>query len=200
MATDLEMASKLNRKFAYIFDLDGVIIDSVENYYKSLRTVFLKHFGIVADRDFFLQRVGASIPEHVEGLLAHHGIDGNKEELLKETSEHYHAIVHTGEPIVCNVQLIKMLIKNGTPVAVASGSSRRVIEICLSIFGIEGIKAIVSADEISNGKPDPESFLLAAKQLGFSPNDCVVVEDADAGAQAAFAAGMRLLRFYDTGR
>ncbi len=198
MATDLEMASKLNRKFAYIFDLDGVIIDSMINYYLSIRAVILERFGVDPDRDFYLSMSGMSISGQLDGVFERYGISGDKDELIEAINEHYLNIIHTGEPISCNIQLLKLLIKNGTPVAVASGSSGQVIDICMKNFDIKGVSAIVPIEEVKHGKPNPEAFLLAAKKLGFPPRDCVVVEDSDAGAQAAMAAGMRLLHFNDT--
>ena len=52
---------------------------------------------------------------------------------------------------------------------------------------------LVTADDVTRGKPDPEPYLLAASQLGIAPNECVVVEDAPAGIQAALNAGMRVI-------
>jgi beta-phosphoglucomutase-like phosphatase (HAD superfamily) len=76
--------------------------------------------------------------------------------------------------------------------AVASGSSPEAITAVLSGTGLDSwFGTAVSADEVANGKPAPDVFLEAARRLGVSPGDCVVVEDAVPGAEAAHAAGMR---------
>jgi beta-phosphoglucomutase-like phosphatase (HAD superfamily) len=75
---------------------------------------------------------------------------------------------------------------------VASGSSRAAIEAVLSGTGLDGLlPTVVSAEEVGRGKPEPDVFLEAARRLGKHPSDCVVVEDASPGAEAARRAGMR---------
>ncbi|MFD5538876.1 HAD family hydrolase [Streptomyces sp. NPDC127079] len=73
--------------------------------------------------------------------------------------------------------------------AVVTSATRRLAEARLDAVGIRP-KTLVCADDITRGKPDPEPYLLAARQLGVDPADCVVFEDAPAGLQAGRAAGM----------
>jgi HAD superfamily hydrolase (TIGR01509 family) len=65
-------------------------------------------------------------------------------------------------------------------------------------FRIE-VDAIASSEDVKRGKPNPDLFLFAAEKLGVEPRNCVVVEDSDVGIEAARAAGMKALRFYDNG-
>ncbi len=192
------MANVFDRRFAFIFDLDGVLIDSMENYYLSFRAVILGRFGVEVEREYYLAMSGMSESGQLDAICGRYGIRADKAALLDAIHDHYLGILHTGKPIVCNIQLLKLLMNNGFPVAIASGSSMDVIQTCLKTWGIEGFGTIVSIDEVTRCKPHPEAFLLAAKKLGFAPKACVVIEDSDAGAAAAKAAGMRLLRFYDT--
>jgi len=183
--------------FAYIFDMDGVLIDSMENYYRAFRDVLFDRLGVRVERDYYLAMSGSSESFQLNDILARFGLEADRNELLAAIHNYYLGIMQDGKPIECNVLLLRLLLKQSVPVAVASGSASGVIRSCLRLCGIEDVPVIVSVEEVKNGKPDPEAFLLAANKLGFEPKDCVVVEDSDAGAAAAKAAGMRLLRFYD---
>ncbi|MGI6150884.1 MAG: HAD family hydrolase [Christensenellales bacterium] len=192
------MVNVFDRRFAFIFDLDGVLVDSMENYYLSFKQVFLDRFGVEVERDYYLAMAGMSEIGQIDAICERFHIAADKEDLLNAIHDYYLSIMHSGKPILCNIQLLKLLMDNGFPVAIASGSSMDVIQACLKACGIEGVQTIVSIDDVTNCKPHPEAFLLAAKKLGFDPKDCVVIEDSDVGEQAAKAANMRLLRFYDT--
>jgi HAD superfamily hydrolase (TIGR01509 family) len=78
--------------------------------------------------------------------------------------------------------------------AVASGSSREVVEKTLQILGVsDWFDEVISSNEVANGKPAPDVFLEAASRLGVDPVDCVVFEDARSGIIAARAAGMEVV-------
>ena len=96
----------------------------------------------------------------------------------------------------CNLAMLRMLRAAGVPVAIASGSSRRSILPVMKQLGIEA-DAVVGAEDVARGKPHPELFLCAAQRLGRLPADCIVVEDSDVGVEAAQAAKMKVMRFYD---
>jgi HAD superfamily hydrolase (TIGR01509 family) len=82
------------------------------------------------------------------------------------------------------------------PVAIASGSSRQSILPVLKQYEIE-VDAVVGAEDVARGKPYPDLFLCAAQRLGQPPANCIVVEDSDVGIEAARAAKMKAMRFYD---
>lgn len=194
------MTNHSDRTFAFIFDLDGVLIDSMENYYLSFRHVFLERFGFELEREYYLAMSGMSELGQVNKICERFGIDADRNDLLHGIHAYYLSIMHTGRPILCNVQLLKLLKANGYAVAIASGSKIDVITACMKACGIEPgeVDAIVSVDDVTHCKPHPETFLLAAERLGYDPRDCVVIEDSDVGEKAAKAANMRLFRFFDT--
>lgn len=89
------------------------------------------------------------------------------------------------------VQLVRGLRAAGAPVAVASSSVQPWVEACLARIGLAGaFDIVVTGTDVTNGKPDPEIYLLAAARLGISPASCLAVEDAPAGIQSAHNAGM----------
>jgi sugar-phosphatase len=83
--------------------------------------------------------------------------------------------------------------------AVVTSATRRLAEARLDAVGIR-TKTLITADEVTRGKPDPEPYLLAARRLGVDPADCVVFEDAPAGLTAGRAAGMRTVALATTHR
>ena len=89
-----------------------------------------------------------------------------------------------------------MLKKSGKPLAIASGSTRPSILPVLKKLKIEP-DALVTAEDVKKGKPNPGLFICSAERLGISPNDCVVIEDSQAGIEAAKAAGMKVMLFID---
>ena len=81
------------------------------------------------------------------------------------------------------------------PVAIASGGPREVVRRSLDLAGLAPLfKVVVSADDVVHGKPSPDMFLLAARQMGVEPTQCLVFEDAEPGMRAAEAAGMKWVR------
>ena len=78
------------------------------------------------------------------------------------------------------------------PMAIASGGHRELVEATLNALGILHLfDAVVCAEDYVNGKPAPDPFLEAARQIGVAPEDCIVFEDSPTGIQAADAAGMK---------
>jgi HAD superfamily hydrolase (TIGR01509 family) len=90
------------------------------------------------------------------------------------------------------VDLVHALKATGMPLAVASSSIRPWVDACLERIGLVGQFArVVTGSEVSNGKPDPEIYLLTANRLGVPAESCLAIEDAPAGIESAHAAGMQ---------
>ena len=88
-------------------------------------------------------------------------------------------------------QLLKWLNSKKIPIAVATSSNSEILNLCLEISKLgRNFKATVNGEEIKKGKPNPDIYLKAAKRIGLKPAECIAVEDSEAGAEAALAAGM----------
>ena len=98
--------------------------------------------------------------------------------------------------INCNIVMLKILKDAGCPVAIATGSSNKSVLPVIEEFGID-VDVIATADHVERGKPFPDLFLYAAKKMNVDPGCCIVVEDSDVGIEAALAAGMKAMRFYE---
>ncbi|MBD0421273.1 HAD family phosphatase [Streptomyces sp. TRM S81-3] len=178
-----------------IFDLDGTLVDSEPNYYEAGRQTLAEH-GVTdftwADHEGY---VGISTQETVTDWKKRYGLRASVEELLADKNRRYLELVRGSTRAYPEMRkFVELLAGDGVPLAVASGSSREAIEATLAGAGLDGyLRTLVSADEVTHGKPAPDVFLEAARRLGAEPADCVVVEDAAPGAAAAHAAGMRCI-------
>ncbi|MGV9315725.1 HAD family hydrolase [Streptomyces sp. NPDC003691] len=178
-----------------IFDLDGTLVDSEPNYYEAGRRLLAEYgvtdFGWERHTDF----IGISTRETLAVLREEHGIAAPLDELLAGKNRHYLELARASTAVFPQMrEFLELLREGGVPMAVASGSSPESIAAVLSGTGLDAFfPTTVSAEEVPHGKPAPDVFLEAARQLGAAPADCVVLEDAPPGAAAARAAGMRCI-------
>lgn len=179
---------------AVLFDLDGVLVDSEGLYYEVDREL-LSEYGIQLTFEDNLRYVGGSNLEMMRDLVSRYALPLSVEALLSKQTERYlRAAREKLKPFYEMQRAVSALHREGMPMAVASGSSRTIIEEVLSLTGLkEFFPLYVSSDEVGKGKPDPGVFLLASQRLGVLPEECCVVEDSLYGVQAAFNAKMACL-------
>lgn len=180
---------------AVLWDLDGTLVDSADYHWQAwLRTMtdeglevshrqFLETFGQRNDTILPLWLGEDATPERMEQIG-----------LAKEIC--YRRLVREGalEALPGAADWVRCLNERGWLQAVASSAPRLNIEVVLGALGLTGLfQATTSAEDVENGKPAPDVFLMAASRLGASPDECIVVEDAVAGVEAARRAGMRVI-------
>ena len=180
---------------AAIFDLDGVIVDTAHYHFVAWQRL-ARELGInftAADNE---RLKGVSRMRSLEIILEIGGVslsEEKKEELATKKNswfvEYIEAIkpeeVFSGVP-----EMLQLLRQQGNKIALASSSKNAETVIRLLQIGYL-FDAMVDGTMITHTKPDPEIFLLAAKKLNVAPAHCVVFEDAEAGVEAALAAGMK---------
>ena len=168
-----------------LFDLDGVLADSTASVERHWRTWAREH-GI--DVDLVLRTVHGRRAIETIGLLAPH-LDAGDEVARLSAREAEDA----GD--VLGVAGAAALLAALPPArwGIVTSGTRAVAEARLRVVGITPPPMMVTADDVTRGKPDPEGYLLGARRLGAEPSRCVVVEDAPLGVDAAHAAGMRAL-------
>ncbi|MEV0222708.1 HAD family hydrolase [Streptomyces sp. NPDC050704] len=168
---------------ALLFDNDGTLVSSLESVYRCW-TRWAEEYGITAEEFARVELHGRPAAEIAADLLPP---DQVAEAVVRiERLE--------VEDVVGGVHLLPgtQALLDSLPAdrwAVVTSASRRLAEARLGEVGIRP-KTLITADDITRGKPDPEPFLLAARELGVDPARCVVFEDAPAGLQAGRAAGM----------
>lgn len=184
---------------AFIFDMDGVIIDS-EHLHAVTKVQAIRSFGVdVSGDDLNLQNyVGRSAKSFFSDVIAKYPELGDDWEVLaKKKHELYRKILREDpdlEPIDGITELLARLKENGYKIGLGSSSVMANVQLVLTRFGIiDYFDAIAAGSEVENAKPAPDVYLLAASRLGVAPENCTVVEDAGAGVMAAKAAGMRCI-------
>jgi beta-phosphoglucomutase len=180
---------------AVLWDMDGTLVDSEEYHWLSWRdTMQLEGISITHDQFLktFGQRNDSILPQWLNSAATPESIiriGDSKEEL-------YRKLVHEGriEPLPGVMDWIERLREQGWRQAVASSAPRKNIEVVLDAMGLAGFfDALVSAEDVTAGKPDPQVFQKGAERLGMPPARCIVVEDAVPGVEAARRAGMRCI-------
>jgi beta-phosphoglucomutase len=182
-------------KTAYIFDFDGVLVNTMEGHFASYGRA-LAEAGVPIDRARFFSQAGMTGREQIAWFARAAGTTIDVEAVYRRKSEIAKQSPGNAEPIPVNIDLLRLLRAAGHRVAIASGSSRPSILPVMAALGIE-VDAVVSSEDVTRGKPHPDLFLAAAQRLGVRPADCVVVEDSDVGIECARNAGMMALRFFD---
>ena len=183
-----------------IFDLDGVLVDTVPLHFDAWRTMFENH-GVAFDEAAYRAKVdGRTRMDGVRAMMP----DADERTVRKAADEKQALFVKLLEkrPIEVfssSVSLVHRLAENGIRLAVASSSVN--LRPILKRAGIEHrFQAVIGGADVEKGKPDPEIFLTAAAGLGLPPADCIVFEDAAAGVEAAKRGGFFCVAIDRTGR
>ena len=180
-----------------IFDLDGVIVSTDNCHYLAWKKMADEE-GIPFDRTINERLRGVSRMESLSIILekaTKEYTDAEKEAMAARKNGYYVELIGSltpGDMLPGAMDTIRLLKEKGIRIAI--GSSSRNTPIILRQIQLDNtFDAVADGNAITRSKPDPEVFLLAAKLLGLSPENCLVVEDADAGVEAALAGGMRVL-------
>ena len=174
-----------------IFDMDGVLVDSAQPHFRSWQ-VLAEDNGISVTEEQFTTTFGRQ-NEDIIPIIFGDVSPSRLQELADRKERIYRDLIRERPPIVPGApELIRSLYEADAALAVGSSGPLANIELVLSAMGIRSLmSAIISGDQVTRGKPDPQVFSLARAQLGIEASRCVVVEDAPVGVQAARAAGMR---------
>lgn len=175
---------------ALIFDIDGTLADTMPTHFQAFQTVLGK-YGIDMDESLFASLAGIPVGPQMVMFKERFKPDGfvpEKVAIEKET-EYFKSIDHT-KPIDVVYDVLKSYYGK-LPIACGTGGDSKIARRTLEVIGaIDKVDAIVSCDDVENGKPAPDTFLKCAELLGVEPKYCQVFEDGVPGIEAAKAAGM----------
>lgn len=182
---------------AVIFDLDGVIVSTDDCHFRAWKRMADEE-GIYFDREINNRLRGVSRMASLDIVLERakrEYSESEKQELAERKNEYYKELICelTPDDILPGVMdKLENLKENGIKIAI--GSSSKNTPIILKQIGLDGyFDAVSDGNNITHSKPDPEVFLKAAEMLNIPPEDCMIVEDADAGIEAGKRAGMKTL-------
>jgi sugar-phosphatase len=170
---------------AVIFDLDGVLVDSYAITERHLRTWAERHG--VALAELLALHHGRTTAETLRAVAP--DLDAEREAKTLESAEA--SDLHGLVAFPGASRLIGELAEH--PWAIATSCKRATASSRLEYLGLPCPRVLVTAEDVTNGKPSPEPYVLAARRLGLDPPACVVIEDAPAGVASAQAAGARVI-------
>ena len=172
--------------------MDGVIFDTEREYLKEWNKIFEK-YGYEMKKEIYVSVMGRGRKKVKEIFKENFGDDLpieemyiEKDKMLKEAIENNEVPLKQGA-----LELLEFLKKNGYKTALATSAKKDRVKSQVTHAKMNNLfDAIVCADDIVNSKPNPEIFLKAAEKVNIKPENCIVIEDSEAGIRAAFNAGM----------
>jgi beta-phosphoglucomutase-like phosphatase (HAD superfamily) len=172
-----------------IFDFDGTLADTMPQHYLAWSDVLNQHGGHFPE-ELFYSLGGKSTLEIVKILNGKMGYELDPVRVAADKEDRFLAYLDQVRPIEPVVELAHSQ-RGKMPMAIGSGNLRWLVERTLEVIGMVGFfDVIVTIDDVQQGKPAPETFLLAAAKMGVEPARCQVFEDGELGLQAARQAGM----------
>jgi beta-phosphoglucomutase family hydrolase len=181
---------------AVIFDMDGVIVESEHLHIKAEQQTMLK-YGVRISAEELHTYTGTTAEFMFTELIKKYKLNTTFERVFDEKEEFMFKLLEKEtRPTKGVIELLKKLKRKGIKLGIASSSHRKLIEYILRRLNIVRLfDFVVSAEDIANSKPNPEIFLRSARGLRVEPVECLVVEDAKLGVEAAKNAGMRVVGY-----
>ena len=175
---------------AILFDLDGVLVDSTRSVDRQWR-VWARSKGIDEEKIIAIAH-GVRAIEVIRQIAPHLNAEAEVRALERLEAEDREDVV-----IMPGALALVRSIPESRWCVVTSGT-RHLASTRLAMVGLPIPIILVTADDVTHGKPHPEPYLNGAELLGFAPKDCLVIEDAPAGVQAAHAGGMKVIALTST--
>ncbi|HEY3019142.1 MAG TPA: HAD family phosphatase [Solirubrobacteraceae bacterium] len=178
---------------AVVFDLDGVLIDSEERW-NAAREALTREAGGTWSAGAQRAMMGMSAPEWSHYLRDELGVPMSPEEINDDVVARMEAGYRDGLPLLPGAVEAVHALGARWPLGLASSANRPIIALVLEVAGLEAcFAATVSSEEVDRGKPAPDVYLEAARQLDVDPRRCVAIEDSTNGLRSAHAAGMAVV-------
>jgi len=192
--TSTSIKNKSMNPKAFIFDLDGVIVDTAKYHYLAWKKI-ASRLGIDFTHEHNELLKGVSRIRSMDIILGIGGIEASQQDkekwLIEKNEDYLNSIAHMKEDEILSgvVPVLQYLKNNGQKIALGSASknARPILE---KVNILHYFDAIVDGNDVTNAKPDPEVFVRAAQLLGKTAQDSIVFEDSVAGVQAANIANM----------
>jgi beta-phosphoglucomutase len=190
---------------AVIFDFNGIIVDDEPIHFELFQKVLAEEGIVLTEQDYYARYLGMDDRGCFATAFREHGkeiTESHLAALIKRKAGYYLDAIKKQMKLFPGVKTLVSDLARHFPLAIASGALRNEIELILSTVRLrDHFQAIVSAENVKTGKPDPEIFLQALSQLNstlvdsdsIAAAECLVIEDSKEGIRAARKAGMRCL-------
>jgi len=175
---------------ALIFDIDGTLADTMPAHFEVYKKL-LGNYGVDFNYAEFLTYAGIPVVPQMILFKQKYGLrDFDPYEMAVYKEDQYFLNIHKTKPVGAVMKVFEQNYGK-IPIACGTGADRRIATRTLEVIGLlNKINALVTSDDVTHGKPHPETFLRCAEILGVEPKFCQVFEDGDPGIEAAKAAGM----------
>lgn len=185
---------------AVLFDMDGVIVDSEPLHVAAFQAT-LKNYGHSLSGEQYKQHFAGRTDE--AGFKQYFDYIAETVELpviMDEKAKAYLALAADQlTPYPGVLEFIRDLAAHEVRLALVTGSLRAEADVVLKTFDLTDVFAtVIAAEDVTDGKPSPEGYLRGARDLSVEPADCIIIEDAPSGVQAAKAAGIRCVAVTNT--
>ena len=185
---------------AVVFDMDGVLLDT-ERLYTEATQQIVGRFGKVFDWSIKGNMIGRPARDSARYLVEALALPITPDDYLREREALFETLMPTAEAVPGARALVEALDARGVPMAVATSSASRLFDLKITRHRdwFARFRVVVNGDDprIGHGKPAPDIYLLAARELGIVPEGCLAIEDAPAGVASARAAGMQVIAVPD---
>jgi HAD superfamily hydrolase (TIGR01509 family) len=175
---------------AVVFDMDGLMFNT-EDLYDEVGEIMLQRRGLSFTLELKLEMMGLPGDKAFEVLKSRTGLTESVAQLRKETTEIFQDMIPSRIEMMPGLEsLLHRLEQTNVPKAVATSSHRQFATRALGAFDLEPrFEFVLTGDDVENGKPHPDVYLMATKRLQTSPAQTLVLEDSHVGSRAAVAAG-----------
>ncbi len=199
MTTDKKNSTPKTSIKAVFWDIDGTLIDSEELHYQVIAD-WCKGRGYILNKEDNAVLLGKSMAEKWQHLSSIHDFKADAEMFSRECAQMYCDALTTELQRAEPVDIFYQISRKNIPQACVSNGDHVVVVANLKTLNLSQlVKFTISGEDVSNGKPDPEPYLLAADKLGIEPHQCLVVEDSTVGVTSASAAGMIVVAWPEPG-
>jgi len=183
----------------FLWDMDGVVVDSHSFHFAAWQEAFAKR-GITFTTEDFANLFGTRNDFIVSSVTSGELSGEDAKAIVQEKEESFRRMAIGNVKAFPGALRLLDIIKAGNfKLGLVSSAPKENIDLITSELDFDGVfDCVVSGQEVSEGKPSPQIYLLAAKKLGVAPKDCLVIEDSPPGIQAAKTAGMKCLAISNT--
>jgi HAD superfamily hydrolase (TIGR01509 family) len=184
---------------AVIFDMNGVIIND-EHIHEHAFAQVLKTYGIELTHQAYLDScAGRTDRAGFEQVSEHYAIPFDIDQALQAKAVAYLELFPKHKRAYPGVIELINVLYNHYVLALTTSSSKMEADLVLAAFNIkDAFRVVVTAEDVTQGKPDPQPYVLTASRLGFTPSEGVVIEDSVSGVRSAKAAGMHCIAITTT--
>ncbi|CCF85477.1 putative Sugar-terminal-phosphatase [Nitrolancea hollandica Lb] len=174
--------------------MNGVLVNDEDLHEQAFRSVLIEEGTSLTHAEYQRYCAGRTDRDGFTDLIAHKNLRLNIDTYLVRKGHHYRRLAHGNLKVYPDASRVVRTLAASYALALASSATRFEVETALETMRIADCFAIIaSAEDVSNGKPDPEIYLRVADRLGVVPGNCVVIEDSQNGILASKRAGMQCI-------